>query len=320
MSDLTPQDRDELASAYLDGEATAEEQAIVEADPALLARVEQFRQAATEVANPVVEVGREKIIAQALEISATRRRLKGLVPKGLFRKLRIPPQGHRRLVPIYSVAAVLVVAFLATSIFLLLSNDDSLEDSDAAFPTAELPPATTQALASLSESASFPTTVLATSERTIEIPATITQAPAADDTSFDAADLSSSDSSAASGPASEAAPALAPPDPEARIDDSDLEFAGSDDITAADMDDGFLECLTAEEANLSGEQSAELAEPENNAESENREASPESPSTTVPVPTTTVPADSEFQSPSSTSTSTSLPEPTEPHEFQLECP
>ena len=246
--------------------------------------------------------------------------------------------------PIYSVAAVLVVAFLATSIFLLLSNDDSLEDSDAAQSIAELPPATTQALAPLSEAADFPTTVLATSQGANEAPAIITQAPAADDTSFDATDLSSSDSPAAPDSASETAPALAPPNPEGPIGGPDLELTERSDITAADMDDGSFECPTAEEDNLSSQDSAELAESDNAASSENaassdnRQSSPGSPSTTVPttstaVTTTTVRADSEFQPPPSTSSSTPIPEtqtsvtqtpePTwQPLDdgFQLECP
>jgi hypothetical protein len=44
-----PTDLDELASAYLDDEATAEERARVEADPDLLARVERMREVAAAV-------------------------------------------------------------------------------------------------------------------------------------------------------------------------------------------------------------------------------------------------------------------------------
>ncbi|MEY2453529.1 MAG: hypothetical protein QOD92_3103 [Acidimicrobiaceae bacterium] len=52
MSDFPP-DRDELASAYLDGESTAEERALVEDDPGLLARVTEFRAVREALAAPV---------------------------------------------------------------------------------------------------------------------------------------------------------------------------------------------------------------------------------------------------------------------------
>ena len=43
MADDQQPDAAELASAYLDGEATADERARVEADPILLAEVERLR-------------------------------------------------------------------------------------------------------------------------------------------------------------------------------------------------------------------------------------------------------------------------------------
>ena len=124
MNDLTPEELDELASAYLDSETTAEERAIAEADPALLARVEQFRQAASEVASPVTEVGREEIISKALELSVETKanKLRAWLERD---RLRNP-----QLVPIFSVAAVIIVAFLAISIIVLL-GDDTGDDSDA---------------------------------------------------------------------------------------------------------------------------------------------------------------------------------------------
>ena len=126
MSDLTPEETDELASAYLDGEATAEERAMVETDPDLLARAEQFRQATAEVASPVAEAGREKIIARALKSFKPAEAKSWKVPK-----LRIASRDRsRNLVPIFSVAAVLVVVFLAISVIVLL-GDDAGDDSDA---------------------------------------------------------------------------------------------------------------------------------------------------------------------------------------------
>jgi hypothetical protein len=52
MSDFPP-DRDELASAYLDGESSAAERALVEGDPAVMARVTEFRAVREALAAPV---------------------------------------------------------------------------------------------------------------------------------------------------------------------------------------------------------------------------------------------------------------------------
>ena len=137
MNDLTPQERDELASAYLDGEATAAEQAMVDADSDLLARVEQLRHAAEEVASPVAEAGREEIIAQALKAfkpdaeKARETPRLGILPR-LKDKLSIGDRlRNRQLVPIFGVAAALAVVFLAITFFALTSEDTS-DDFDAA--------------------------------------------------------------------------------------------------------------------------------------------------------------------------------------------
>ena len=66
MTDLPPRsplpeplgdEADLLASLYLDGEANPEERALVEADPALLALVEEFRAMAADVSNVSVPAG-----------------------------------------------------------------------------------------------------------------------------------------------------------------------------------------------------------------------------------------------------------------------
>jgi hypothetical protein len=62
-------DRDELASAYLDGEATPEETARVEADPALTARVAELRAVARAVADPATppdDQARDQAIERAM--------------------------------------------------------------------------------------------------------------------------------------------------------------------------------------------------------------------------------------------------------------
>jgi hypothetical protein len=66
MSDLSP---DELASAYVDGEVSADERAQVEGDPELLARVDELRAVQRALAAPVEpppEAYRDAAIAAAL--------------------------------------------------------------------------------------------------------------------------------------------------------------------------------------------------------------------------------------------------------------
>jgi len=54
MNEPQPPVDDEIVSAVLDGEATAEERALVEASPEAMARLDQLRRAAERVAEPVV--------------------------------------------------------------------------------------------------------------------------------------------------------------------------------------------------------------------------------------------------------------------------
>jgi len=71
MSAPTP--RDELASAYLDGEATSDERALVEADAPLLARVEELRAVRRTLATPVAarpDAAVDAAIAAALTVDA----------------------------------------------------------------------------------------------------------------------------------------------------------------------------------------------------------------------------------------------------------
>ncbi len=50
---MTDDELDLLASSFLDGEATPDEVALIEGDPALLARVEELRLAQAAVRTPV---------------------------------------------------------------------------------------------------------------------------------------------------------------------------------------------------------------------------------------------------------------------------
>jgi hypothetical protein len=70
MTDATPRPDDEIVSAVLDGEATADERALVEADPEAQARLAELRAARDQVAAPVAvpPAVREQAVAAALDL------------------------------------------------------------------------------------------------------------------------------------------------------------------------------------------------------------------------------------------------------------
>ena len=80
MSDLTPSD-DELISSCLDGEATLDEVARIQADPELLARVQEFENAKGLLSTPVPPLPQsdvDRLISNALAESATSDRVTDL--------------------------------------------------------------------------------------------------------------------------------------------------------------------------------------------------------------------------------------------------
>lgn len=261
MNDLTPQERDELVSAYLDGEATAQERAMVEADSDLLARAEQFRHAAEEIASPVAEAGREEIIAYALdaaESEAKPSKLRAWIVQSRqkIRSLRIPPGlrdrlRNRRLVPVFGVAAALAVVFLAIAVFALWSEDTGDDSDDIASASA-----TTQAVESILESEEFraafnevfdiPATTAAAAmaaaalsapEEAIEEQSDLDEPPLAAGEAFQDLD--------ADGP-----PAPSPAPPQMQLDDPDSGLDGGGDADLAEDSPGPStgECPTTEEA------------------------------------------------------------------------
>ncbi|WP_420434225.1 anti-sigma factor family protein [Candidatus Poriferisocius sp.] len=135
--EMTPQDLDELASAYLDGEATAEEAALVESDPRLQDLVEELRAVRDLVATPVdlpSDEVRDQMIAQALDhrapvVSLERAR----------RRLRtIPPQAR---VVLAAAAVVAAIAVVGVTVFEQVGDNDSGERIayDSAPAMAEAP-------------------------------------------------------------------------------------------------------------------------------------------------------------------------------------
>jgi hypothetical protein len=141
---MSDQDRplevaDELASAYIDGEATPEEVVRVESDPGLLARADVFRSVAAKVRDlPVAgDEGRESAIAAALAAagaevpSQPRGDLEGA---RVQRRQRIQrAQRHRRYQWI-AAAAVVAVGVLAGVRLLTGLGDDG--DGDGVRNTA----------------------------------------------------------------------------------------------------------------------------------------------------------------------------------------
>jgi cytoskeletal protein RodZ len=121
MSDLTD---DELASAYLDGEVTADERARVEGDPALVARVARLGAARDGLAaaplEPPDEAAREAAIRAAVESSGAT-----IID---LRRERV-----RRGVRLASIAAaVLLVVGAAGLLIRLASNSSSSTKSSTA--------------------------------------------------------------------------------------------------------------------------------------------------------------------------------------------
>jgi hypothetical protein len=118
----TPHD-DELASAFLDGEATAAEAARVDADPVLLARVEELRGVREAVSTAVGHVDparRDAAIAAALAGAQTDE-------LAVVRARRVT---STRWLKIASAAAALALLAGGTSVVAGLGDDDSTELAD----------------------------------------------------------------------------------------------------------------------------------------------------------------------------------------------
>jgi hypothetical protein len=116
--DPTTEADDELASAYLDGEATRDEVAAVEASPSLRARVEELRAVAGAVAttpvDPAPEDARETSIAAALAAA------------GRFEITDLAAERARRRLRVLSIAAAVLVAIaIGAGLLTQVGGDDS---------------------------------------------------------------------------------------------------------------------------------------------------------------------------------------------------
>ena len=123
MNDFDPS-LDEIVSAYVDGAATPDERARVEADPALVERAATFRSIHTALAAPDVPAGddlRQALITRALAETA--------VSVATVHPLR--PRRSAALGPIVAAAAVIAM-FLGLGALLVGSQDGSDSDSSTA--------------------------------------------------------------------------------------------------------------------------------------------------------------------------------------------
>lgn len=139
MSDLHHDD--DVLSAWLDGEATADEAAAVEAgmadDPAVAARVEQLRAVAAAVATPVVPApagARERAVAAALAAAGAvaTDRADGAAPGP---PADLAARRRRRSTIVLSAAAAVVAVLLAVPVVRSWTGDDT-GDREVAGPAA----------------------------------------------------------------------------------------------------------------------------------------------------------------------------------------
>ncbi|MDE0237931.1 MAG: hypothetical protein OXN95_11970 [bacterium] len=135
--EMTPQQMDELASAYLDGEASPEEVALVEGDPRLQALVEELRAVRDLIATPVDAPSQEvqdEMIARALghrapvvSLDTARRRLRA-----------IPPQAR---VILAAAAVVAAIALVGVTVFQGQSDEFADDSGPASAPAMDDAPA-----------------------------------------------------------------------------------------------------------------------------------------------------------------------------------
>jgi hypothetical protein len=117
MSDLDPTARDELVSAFLDGEATPAERAQIEGDPELLERATELRSVVDLVAAPVLvdRALRSGQIEAALAQSSTAPNITSLETR---RTRRLDPR-------VLSAAAVVLAAIVALPFVFKSGSDDT---------------------------------------------------------------------------------------------------------------------------------------------------------------------------------------------------
>ena len=233
--DLTPEQLDELASAYLDGEATAEEAALVESDPRLQELVEELRAVRNLVGAPVEvpsDEVRDQMIARALDhrapvvsMETARRRLRA-----------IPPQAR-----VILAAAAVVAAIAAVGVTIFERQGDEFADDDMASAPVVLADAPADA-------EDMPLPAAAAESESMEAAEESAASPASDD----AADVSASEAPAEAMMDEEVAVELA----EAPMDDEDYAEEEPLEALVEEPDDGeeAMADVAADVAPTSGEE------------------------------------------------------------------
>lgn len=112
---------DELVSAVLDGEATASERAIVEADPRLRARLEEFRalQESNRAIEPPDEAARDRAIARAVAEAPEPRTAGGGDPIVLAHHRRA------RRMAVLAAAAAVAIAVPLVAVFVVADREET---------------------------------------------------------------------------------------------------------------------------------------------------------------------------------------------------
>lgn len=220
--EMTPQEMDELASVYLDGEATPEEAALVEGDPRLQELVEEFRAIRELVAAPVElpsDEVRDQMIAQALDhrapvvsLEKARRRLRA-----------VPPQAR-----VVLAAAAVVAAIAVAGVTLFDRADRGDDDMMVADDAGPAPAMAEEPALDMAESAPVPESADAPAEEMMEEEMAMQLDEAPMDDGFDSDD------------APEPAPMMADEAPmEAPSDDSsdaELEMADEQEVATTSGD------------------------------------------------------------------------------------
>jgi hypothetical protein len=129
------EESDALVSAYLDGEVTAAERARVEADPVLLARLEQFRSVRSALADDIAAPAGapDRLVTGALESYQTRTAEAATVTD-------LQTARGRRRPPIWVAgvaAAVAVLALIAVPLWMGDSGEDQFQDVGSALISSD---------------------------------------------------------------------------------------------------------------------------------------------------------------------------------------
>ena len=209
--DLTPQEMDELASAYLDGEVTPDEAALVETDPHMQALVEELRAVRGLVAAPVEAPSdevRDQMIARALDHRAPVVSLE----TARWRLRAIPPQAR---VILAAAAVIAAIAVVGVTIF-ERQGDEFAGDDDGM--------------------ASAPVMADAPADAEPEAPAP--------EAAVDTDSLEAAEESAPMDDSDESGEAFAAESPAAEAGDEEMAI----ELSEAPMDDGFADDAPADDA------------------------------------------------------------------------